>query len=63
MKPNVGMVDTVARFVLGAGIIFVAFNMNSWHWYVVGLLVMISGIARYCPAYSILGIGTCSDEK
>ncbi len=63
MKPNVGMIDTLARFILGAGGIIFAFNGHSAYWYVFGFLIMLSGIIRYCPAYTILGLSTCEDAE
>jgi hypothetical protein len=63
MKQNVGTVDMGIRIVVG--IILLAFAVmapagNWWGW--IGLIPLITGVARYCPAYHLLGTSTCGDR-
>jgi len=59
MKINVGSADRVVRIIIGVVIItLTAFNIiGIWGWLAIGFIV--SGVFKFCPAYSILGIQTC----
>jgi uncharacterized membrane protein HdeD (DUF308 family) len=61
---NVGTTDRVIRIVLG--IILVALGLShtvpgglAIAAYVVGAIALVTGVIRYCPAWSIFGINTC----
>lgn len=65
MKCNVGGVDMIARLVIGAVLLIVAFlvPMNAlWQTValVVGVIALLTGIVRYCPANALLGLNTCA---
>jgi hypothetical protein len=55
MKFNVGNLDRSIRFVLGWVIITVGFYYQSW-WGTVGLILLISSLIAWCPAYLLLKI-------
>jgi len=62
MKTNVGCPDRFIRIVVGVALIALAFTgvIGVWGW--VGVLPLLTGVVRVCPAYSLLGIdtgGTC----
>ncbi|HKL76762.1 MAG TPA: DUF2892 domain-containing protein [Gammaproteobacteria bacterium] len=64
MKENVGTADMIIRIV--AGVVLLGFAVvepaaNWWGW--IGLLPLITGVFRRCPAYSLLGTNTCGDRK
>ncbi len=59
MQCNVGKVDRAARIVVGLGIIAAGFALNSW-WGAVGLIPLITGLAKWCPLYVPLKISTGS---
>ena len=59
MKTNVGTLDRVVRIVVGFGIIGAGYVNHSW-WGLVGLLPLVTGIVRVCPAYMPFGLSTCS---
>ncbi len=65
MTFNVGTTDRVIRIVLGIGIIaFALLNHGPIRWVgIVGAVLLITAMFRYCPAYSIVGINTCSTRK
>jgi hypothetical protein len=57
-KQNVGAVDRIIRIVVGLVLIALVFvgPKTAWGW--IGLVPLITGIVRTCPAYSLLGIAT-----
>lgn len=63
MQRNVGTVDRVIRIVVGLLLISLVFwgPQTNWGW--IGLIPLISGILGWCPAYSLLGVSTCSAER
>jgi hypothetical protein len=62
MKCNVGGADRVLRIALGIVILSAGVFYKSW-WGAVGLLLFLTGIFRFCPAYIPFGLTTCKDEK
>lgn len=63
MQVNVGTVDRALRIVVGLVLIGLAATgrIGAWGW--IGILPLLTGIVRVCPAYSILGVKTCSTPK
>ena len=59
MKVNVGTPDQIARIVVGAGLIALAAigTIGPWGW--IGVVPVLTGAFRFCPAYTLLGINTC----
>lgn len=59
MKINVGGADRAIRIVAGLALIALAlFNViGPWGW--IGILPLATGVFRFCPAYSLLGMSTC----
>ena len=64
MTSNVGTTDRAIRFVIG--IILIALGLShvvtgglAIAAYVVGGVALVTGVLRYCPAWSIFGINTC----
>jgi hypothetical protein len=58
MKINIGSIDRVSRIVIGVVILtLAALNIiGPWGWLAIGFIV--SGVFKFCPAYSFLGIHT-----
>ena len=56
---NVGSIDRVIRIL--AGIILIALTLTgvigSWGW--LGVVPVLTGIFRFCPAYLPFGLSTC----
>ncbi len=63
MQANVGTIDRVLRIVIGLVLIGLAATgrIGAWGW--IGVLPLLTGIVRVCPAYSILGVKTCGSPK
>ena len=58
MKINIGSIDRVSRIVIGVIILtLTALNIiGPWGWLAIGFIV--SGVFKFCPAYSFLSIHT-----
>lgn len=63
MKTNVGTVDRVLRVVLGLALIGLAATGTVGWWGYLGVVPLATGVFRFCPAYPLLGINTCSMKK
>ena len=59
MKTNVGTIDRAFRIIVGIVLITLAATgiFAPWGW--IGLVPLLTGIFKYCPAYQILGMNTC----
>ena len=62
MVKNVGQVDRALRIVAGIVIIVAGVVFRGW-WGVIGLLLLITALIRYCPAYVPFGITTCRTKQ
>lgn len=59
MKHNIGNIDRGLRIVIGLALIALAvMNVIGW-WGWIGLVPLLTGLFRFCPAYRLLGISTC----
>ena len=63
MFKNVGGVDRGIRIVLGIALIGLAFmHVVTGTWaivaYVVGAVALVTGVVRFCPAWTLFGINT-----
>ena len=61
MPRNVGGVDRVLRIVVGLALLALVVVIDGparW-WGLVGLVALLTGLARTCPLYAMLGINTC----
>ncbi|HET7831474.1 MAG TPA: DUF2892 domain-containing protein [Gallionella sp.] len=59
MKINVGSADRFLRIVVGLALIALAATgtVGAWGW--IGIVPLLTGIFRFCPGYTLLGINTC----
>jgi hypothetical protein len=53
MTPNIGNIDRTVRIVAGFAILslFFVLPVSLRWWAVVGLLPLVTGLVRWCPAY------------
>lgn len=65
MTPNVGSFDRVLRIVAGLAILSLYFVLegNARYWALLGIVPILTGTFRFCPAYPLLGINTCGTKK
>lgn len=68
MQINVGTPDRIARLVIGAVLVLMPFLSvlplfanPIWLWasVIVGAVLMVTSVVRFCPLYAILGLSTC----
>ncbi|WP_269533458.1 DUF2892 domain-containing protein [Chitinimonas sp. BJYL2] len=63
MKVNVGNVDRALR--VGAGLVLIGLAASGavGPWGYLGVVPLLTGSFRFCPAYPLLGINTCGMKK
>jgi hypothetical protein len=63
MKLNVGGIDRILRIVVGLALIgaTLAGMIGVWGW--IGVVPLVTGTFKFCPAYSMFGMNTCPMEK
>ena len=59
MNANVGTVDRVLQVLFGLALIALAALGKIGGWGYIGVVPLATGLFRFCPAYSLLGIRTC----
>ena len=60
MTANVGGIDRVLRIVAGLVLMaLAAANVVGLWGYIVGGIVMATGVFRFCGAYTLFGLNTC----
>ena len=63
MKVNSGTLDRAVRVVAGLALIGLTATGQVGLWGYIGVVPLLTGAIGNCPAYSILGINTCSLKK
>jgi hypothetical protein len=60
MSANVGSVDRILRIVVGLILIALVFvgPRTPWGW--IGIVPLLTGLFRFCPAYLLFGINSCA---
>ncbi|WP_426175320.1 YgaP family membrane protein [Massilia sp. TWR1-2-2] len=63
MQANVGSIDRAIRIMLGVGLIAATLMgaIGPWGW--LGLILLATGVLRFCPVYLPFGIHTCAVRK
>ena len=63
MKLNVGGIDRILRIVAGLALIALAATgtVGVWGW--IGVVPLLTGTFKFCPAYAIFGMNTCPMGK
>jgi ABC-type branched-subunit amino acid transport system permease subunit len=59
MTANVGGIDRLLRIVAGLALIALAATGVVGAWGYLGVIVLATGVFRFCGAYTIFGINTC----
>ena len=63
MTVNVGTIDRAVRIIAGLVLIALAFNGTIGMWGYIGIVPLLTGLFRVCPAYSLIGVNTCGTTK
>ncbi len=63
MAFNVGSIDRVLRIMVGLVLIALAATGTVGWWGWLGVVPLLTGLVRFCPAYSLLGMSICPMRK
>jgi hypothetical protein len=65
MAVNVGGIDRILRIVAGLAVLSLFFVLegNARYWALLGFVPLLTGVFRYCPAYSLIGLSTCPMKR
>jgi hypothetical protein len=63
MIRNLGIIDRVIRVTAGAALFALALTSVIGAWGYLGVIPLLTGALGNCPAYSLLGISTCSSSS
>jgi hypothetical protein len=58
MSCNVGGFDRILRIVVGLILLALAITDIVGVWGYIGLIPLLTGVFKFCPAYKIVGINT-----
>lgn len=63
MKCNSGTIDRTLRIIIGVVLLTLVATgtVGVWGW--IGIVPLITGAVGFCPAYTILGLNTCTIKK
>jgi Inner membrane protein YgaP-like, transmembrane domain len=62
MTANVGTIDRILRIVVGLVLVALVFVGPKTPWGWIGMVPLLTGLVRFCPAYTLLGLNTCSTK-
>jgi hypothetical protein len=59
MNLNIGGLDRILRIIAGLALIGLAVSgtIGVWGW--IGVVPLLTGLFKFCPAYAIFGISSC----
>ena len=63
MKTNVGGIDRILRVIAGIILISLAATGTVGLWGYIGIVPLLTGLFRFCPAYAIAGLSSCPKEN
>ena len=63
MKANVGGIDRILRIAAGLVLVALAATGVIGAWGYIGVLPILTGLMRWCPAYLPFGISTCKSKE
>lgn len=66
MIPNVGKIDRLVRILVGLALLSMlifAGGQGKWLAGLAGLILLVTALVGWCPAYGALGIRTCPPEE
>lgn len=72
MHTNVGTPDRLVRIVLGITLLVLPFipglavfanPLAFWAALIAGLVLLVTGLVRFCPLYTLFGLSTCKVSR
>lgn len=66
MLANVGGIDRILRILVGLALVLgtpqlLGYIGSNWAW--LGVVPLVTGLFRFCPAYKLIGMNTCPMKK
>jgi len=63
MKANEGTIDRALRAIAGLVLVGLAATgtVGVWGW--IGVVLLLTSLVGFCPAYAIFGMNTCAMKK
>jgi hypothetical protein len=58
MDCNIGKIDRILRLVIGVALLLLAFQLQNILLGIIGLVVLVTGVIKFCLLYKLLGINT-----
>ncbi len=60
---NIGLNDRILRIVVGSVLVLLTFLgvIGVWGW--LGLILIVTGLMRFCPAYRLIGYKTTPKDQ
>lgn len=62
MTSNIGKLDRTLRIAIGIALLSLTIVGPKTIWGLIGLMPLLTGLARFCPAYRLAGVDTCSNR-
>lgn len=58
MKSNLGQLDRLLRFILGAALIILSLTgvIGAWGW--IGIVFVLTAFISFCPLYRLIGFSS-----
>lgn len=63
LPTNIGSADRAVRFVVGLGLLALAFVGPKSLWGYLGIVPLLTAFVSSCPLYTLLGFSTCPVKK
>jgi hypothetical protein len=60
---NVGGIDRILRIIVGLALISLVFVGPKVVWGWIGLVPLLTGVFKFCPAYKLFGLSTCPTKQ
>jgi len=63
LKKNVGKVDQIIRYIIGAVLIVLAFVLPLYWLFIPAAIAIFTAVFSFCGLYRLFGINTCKIEN
>lgn len=63
MQANVGSTDRIIRVIIGLALIAGSATHTIGPWGYIGIVAVLTGVFRFCPAYLPFGLSTCKTRQ
>jgi hypothetical protein len=60
---NIGLNDRILRIVVGSVLVFLSFIGVIGEWGLLGVILIVTGLMRFCPAYRLIGYKTTPKDQ